>query len=237
MRKKQLILQNSSLFAEIERKAGEIEAQHIKLEDLNSVIEQLNKQNQLLSSKVAELTEQNEKLTAENERLIQDLKNTNSAGVDTQEAHAQNTLTSAVNDVAEAEQEVEAEVEIQEAPVPTESTAQDSTSKAEPPIEQPNEPKTIKFTPSAIPKNNPQTDVLRAYGAEHIGKITRLTAKIISMAEDEATKNIALGKNESFKLNILSLINKNGDTEEIKAQMDSLASDAVDYLNTIQNIK
>ncbi len=232
MRKKQLILQNSSLFAEIERKAGEIESQHIKIEDLNEVIEQLNKQNQFLNEQLAELTEQNQNLKAENQRLLSDLENAQTVTVEdaiipeAPESAKETQFESANNAIV-----VEAEAEQTDAPQEpyieiSQEIPEDNAEKE----------KTIIFSPPAIKKSNPQADVLRAYGAEHIGKITRLTAKIISLAEDEATKNIALGKNEGFKLEILSLINQDGSVEDIKHKMDTLATQTVEYLDTIQNI-
>lgn len=233
MRKKQLILQNSSLFAEIERKAGEIESQHIKIEDLNEVIEQLNKQNRLLNEQLAELEQQNQNLKAENQRLLSDLENA-------QTDEAQDAI---IQEVPVNAKETKAESDYDTIVVETESEQTDATKEPdieishEIPKDNAEKEKTVKFSPPATQKSNPHVDILRAYGAEHIGKITRLTAKIISLAEDEATKNIALGKNEGFKLEILSLINQDGSVEDIKLKMDNLASQTAEYLDTIQNIK
>lgn len=240
MKKKQLILQNSSLFAEIERKAGEIEALHIKIEDLNETIKHLNSQNQALNKHIVEISNENENLKAEKEQLLSDLKK---ASIDELAEQPQESDSEVFEPTAEeiAKQPTEEPlptVSVQAPPdfnnvvvVPDKEESSFEGVEATIP-----ENKAVLHT-NTIPKANPHADILRAYGAEHIGKITRLTAKILALVNnDEGTKNIVLGKNESFKFEILSLINQNGSVDEIKSKMDDLANQTEEYLKTIQNI-
>ena len=83
------------------------------------------------------------------------------------------------------------------------------------------------------------TDLLRDHGAKIIGKVTRVTAEVISkinVVDDDAAaglKTLALGKNESFKFKVMELAKKGGDPDRVMAEMDFLADEAIIYLRSI----
>ena len=55
MRKKQLAQQNTALFAEIERKAGEIEALQLQIEELTAERDAAEAQKELLEHRIVDL--------------------------------------------------------------------------------------------------------------------------------------------------------------------------------------
>ena len=93
--------------------------------------------------------------------------------------------------------------------------------------------------PPKIDPSLPAGDLLRDYGAKIIGKVTRVTAealsKINAVHDDavESLKTLALGKNESFKFQIMELAKHKDTPEQTMAEMDLLADEAIIYLRSI----
>lgn len=249
MRKKQLLLQNSALFAEIERKSGEIAALNIRLEELNESVDILKAENETLIKLLDSIKQQNELLSKENEALLAQQnaiicqKETVCLPDDTE--CDETTVTPLQTDCAEDS--------LLEESIP--QTMQDNGKKDElsnKPLEntlhnnpisdhKKSEVSQADVSQEVSQLSKAEIDLLRTHGAQLIGKITRITAQMISSLDaggdenSEALKNLALGKNESFKYKILSLINTNGEINDLKAQMDSLADETADYLESYKN--
>lgn len=292
MNKKQLSLQNSSLFAELERKAKEIEILNIRLEDSEKKSATLKSENDQLRNGIKEanfeiknLNSKLKILKEEYENQIQlltdELEKTKESAIKPiipvtppetitykepvasnneepledylpEELIAANIIEESIinkpeetavfepeeNPVSEPE-EVTAPEPIIEAAEPdiTENKAEtiEKPIEANPPIA-PTEP-IIPTTPADA--SAPITDLLRDHGAKIIGKVTRVTAEVISKintADEDAAaslKTLALGKNESFKFKIMELAKKGGDLERVMAEMEFLADETIIYLRSI----
>ena len=253
MNKKQLSLQNSSLFAELERKTKEINILGIRLEEAEKKANALSDENEALKQSL-------EKADSENKNLFEKNKELETALA---EAKAKAATTFAVIDTFEPEPEIEAlptnnmeqatkatepvtETENENPVEKEEEKAKQSLFSTDQPItNQDEETVTEVLTPPAteyeedLENSLTSTDLLRDYGAKTIGKVTRVTAEVLSKVSavndevSESLKTLALGKNESFKFQIMKLAKKNGDQEKIMAEMDLLADEAIIYLRSI----
>ena len=80
---------------------------------------------------------------------------------------------------------------------------------------------------------------MRDYGAKIIARVTRATAEVIARAtvsnEDvsKSLKTLALGKNESFKFQIMELTRQKGTPQTAIEEMDLLAEETIVYLKSI----
>jgi len=306
MNKKQLSLQNESLFAELERKAKEIEILNIRLEDSDKKISSLTDEKKQLSdglsaanAEIATLKSQIENRSTELNEQIEALKNElerakTEASVTNIHAKSESTIYNMYNDDSDSQQVIANDTKafenvteqsdgIIEATIAETNTDSKTSSpinveensnfeepvevfeaEAEPiyndtPSAEPERaediadeqdvaaPTTEKYviksgtrTDASIPTDStPITDLLRDYGAKVIGKVTRVTAEVISkinvVDEDAAAslKTLALGKNESFKFKVMELAKMKSDPDRIMAEMDFLADEAIIYLRSI----
>lgn len=283
MNKKQLTLQNSSLFAELERKAKEIEILNIRLEDsekkaaalkneseqLRNGLHEANFEIKSLNSKVKILKEDYENQIAQLKEELEKAKESVAKPIIPITLPA----TAAVAEPITYNKEVTLEVSIPEEPIiaepeesaifeaeenavseteeiassetTLESAEPDVTENKEEIVKEPTQANTpIAHTEPIVPitptiTSVPITDILRDYGAKIIGKVTRVTAEVISKInttdEDAAAslKTLALGKNESFKFKIMELAKKGDNLEKVMAEMDFLADEAIIYLKSI----
>ena len=271
MNKKQLTLQNSSLFAELERKAKEIEILSIRLEEAEKKIKAFNEENEILKDSLEKADAENHALSEENKELERSLA----------EAKAKSVTTFAVIDESEPvtdfkaladesnieiikphdEPAYDSMPEITETVVNTETvdTMEQaySTEEASEPLSPSDEPEvsensvqdtitesspispTFDFEVKKPESTLPAEDLLRDYGAKIIGRVTRVTAEVLSKVSAvnddvaESLKTLALGKNESFKFQIIELAKKKDNAEKIMSEMELLADEAIVYLRSI----
>lgn len=265
MNKKQLSLQNSSLFAELERKTKEIEILAIRLEDANKKIDELNTENDDLKLFATQVKSKNDELNAELEALKKALDEAKAkatqtfvdlGALDTEptyKEHESNTeIVPDKNDVTAEEifetfynedknsddtsqkpSNVSTEnFEQKNSPIPDTDKAVEQIDTAESTMQVP-----VKATPTT--NTNASSDLVRDYGAKIIGKVTRVTAEVISKVStfkgdaSESLKTLALGKNESLKFQIMELAKAKGDPEKLMTEMDFLADEAISYLMSI----
>lgn len=224
MKKSELLVQNQSLFAEVERRATEIEGLKIKIEELNEKAADIIKENDELKKALEELKAQNQELEQLNKQLhisaLQGITLNNDAQTveddATEEAYEQQEV---LEEVSEPEAVTEAVTEPEPEVLP------------EQPIEQ--------FEKSEQPAFTPAPEELSLYGAEVIGRVTRVTASVLNKIEQiggdaaASLNTLALGKNESIKFAVLSLAQSGREPNEIKAEMDRLANEAIIYLKSI----
>lgn len=268
MNKKQLAMQNSSLFAELERKAKELEILNIRLEESEQKAKTVADEIEALKESLKKADSENQKLFEKNKELEAELnelkvKITEKATV-ISEAEAEVENESAFEVLgAETDQEIpeatEIDLEIQqkinevtemventeptdEADQALEEATEENSSKT---ADKKDETVTEVLTPPAAANAErfeaslPAEDLLRDYGAKIIGKVTRVTAEVlskISAVNDDAAeslKTLALGKNESFKFQIMELAKRKADPEKTMAEMDLLADEAIVYLRSI----
>lgn len=239
MNKKQLNLQNASLFAELERKAKEIEILNIRLEEaenkakiLNTNIYSLKESLDNSLSKEKTLSGENEQLKteiAELQRINEELKNTL---VQKENDHLSKVdLHDFTHNVPTA-QEVFSEDMLEHIGTDNEETV---TKSLTPPSTEEEE----ELSNSEYKKATPVNDIIRDYSATLIGKVTRVTAQTLSKINAvggdaaESLKTLALGKNESLKFQIMELAAKGGNPEEIKNKMNLLVEEAIVYLKSI----
>lgn len=228
MKKSELLVQNQSLFAEVERRATEIEGLKIKIEELNEKAADIIKENDELKKALEELKAQNQELEQLNGQLhisaLQGITLNNDAQTveddATEEAYEQQEV---LEEVLEPEAVTEPESEPEPEPEPEVLPEQ--------PIEQ--------FEKTEQPAFTPAPEELSLYGAEVIGRVTRVTASVLNKIEQiggdaaASLNTLALGKNESIKFAVLSLAQSGREPNEIKAEMDRLANEAIIYLKSI----
>lgn len=228
MKKSELLVQNQSLFAEVERRATEIEGLKIKIEELNEKAADIIKENDELKKALEELKAQNQELEQLNKQLhisaLQGITLNNDAQTveddATEEAYEQQEV---LEEVLEPEAVTEAVTEPESEPEPEVLPEQ--------PIKQ--------FEKTEKPAFTPAPEELSLYGAEVIGRVTRVTASVLNKIEQiggdaaASLNTLALGKNESIKFAVLSLAQSGREPNEIKAEMDRLANEAIIYLKSI----
>ena len=262
MNKKQLTMQNSSLFAELERKAKEIEILNIRLEESEKKAKALADENKALMESLEKADNENHELYEKNKELEAALAEANAKAVATVVDEPENESDfevlgaeidretpeptdfdleiqqkiDQVTEMVENTEPVDENDEVYEETVeekPNESTSEPTEAGTEvstPPITV----KTKKFDSTL-----PAEDLLRDYGAKIIGKVTRVTAEVLSKVSNinddvsESLKTLALGKNESFKFQIIELAKSKTDPEKTMAEMDLLADEAIVYLRSI----
>ena len=232
MKKSELLVQNQSLFAEVERRATEIEGLKIKIEELTEKAANIIKENDELKNALEELKAQNQELEQLNKQLhisaLQGITLNNDAQTveddATEEAYEQ-------QEVLEEVLEPEAVTEPVTEPEPEPVTEPEPEVLPEQPIDQ--------FEKTEQPAFTPAPEELSLYGAEVIGRVTRVTASVLNKIEQiggdaaASLNTLALGKNESIKFAVLSLAQSGREPNEIKAEMDRLANEAIIYLKSI----
>ncbi len=255
MRKKQLALQNAALFAEIERKTGEIETLHIKLEELKNTLAAQQEENRLLTEKLIHAEQQwadalaaiplaagnQEEACEKQESPIETQEQSKEFAVPAHQDHNSDTGALETNQIIETTA-APRDTENLSKPKETETTEKISTEKTiheaqnteSSPLAFFGESRSVAKVPT--PLTTVEADHLRAYAAELIGRLTRQTARLLNDLENnptdgtEAIKTQILGKNEGFKLTLLTLLKKGGDPAEIKAEMDCLANETETYI-------
>ena len=106
------------------------------------------------------------------------------------------------------------------------------------------ESKTEETTPATIfdtakKEGNSTDDFLRDYGAKIIARVTVATAEVMARANNanddvsKSLKTLALGKNESFKYQIMELSRQKQDPQKAVQEMDLLAEETIVYLKSI----
>lgn len=252
MRKKQLAQQNTALFAEIERKAGEIEALQIRAEELQAERDAANAQKERLEARFVALQEDYHILKEQEVQLAEALRAalfiTSQADL-TNESPLPDDLPTETEEPPVADPIAESAAEevpyTEELPL-NEPEAQDT--EAEPPVEdEAYQPAPVLGSeapsapePTAPPVSErgsrPDLDLLRAHGADLIGRLTRQTATLIAALAErtdpdaESVKTLILGKNESFKYQILNLMHTGEDTATVQENMNRLAEETAAYL-------
>ncbi|MBQ5765572.1 MAG: hypothetical protein IIW03_05470 [Clostridia bacterium] len=232
MKKSELLVQNQSLFAEVERRATEIEGLKIKIEELTEKAADIIKENDELKKALEELKAQNQELEQLNKQLhisaLQGITLNNDA----------QTVEDDATEEAYEQQEVLEEVLEPEA-VTEAVTEPESEPESEPEPEVLPEQPIDQFKKTEQPAFTPAPEELSLYGAEVIGRVTRVTASVLNKIEQiggdaaASLNTLALGKNESIKFAVLSLAQSGREPNEIKAEMDRLANEAIIYLKSI----
>lgn len=280
MNKKQLTMQNSSLFAELERKAKELEILNIRLEEAEKKAEAFAAENKILKESLKKADNENQRLFEKNKELESALavanekaaasvamsesendstfevlgaennqENPEAIGIDLEIQQKIDEVTEMVNN---AESVDENEPVLEETVEENSSEPNDEQAVLESTIQNPDisdtcfaETVTETVTPPTAVETKtfdttlPAEDLLRDYGAKIIGKVTRVTAEVISKIgavndnAAESLKTLALGKNESFKFQIIELAKRKDDPEKAMAEMDLLADEAIVYLRSI----
>lgn len=240
MNKKQLGLQNASLFAEIERKAKEIEILNIRLEESENKAKILNKDIYSLKESLDNSLSKEKILSGENEQLkteIAELKRTNE--------ELKNTLVQKENehlskvDLSDFTHNVPTTQEVFNEDMADDINADDEEIVTETLTPPSTEEEDDELLNSEVKKGAPINDMIRDYSATLIGKVTRVTAQTLSKINAvggdaaESLKTLALGKNESLKFQIMELAARGGNPEKIKKKMNLLAEEAIVYLQSI----
>ena len=270
MNKKQLTMQNSSLFAELERKAKEIEILNIRLEEYEQKLKTLDNENEAVKQSLEKADNEIRKLSEKNKELESSLA----------DAVAKSTTNTATAVICEKEDNVDfpaddSNKESSEFTAKIQSEATYNTEYAEGEAYKEVYKENIEATNMREDKHDfpaftscsteadlkeasnkavtsatsfdtkipeatlPTSDLLCDYGAKTIGKVTRVTAEVISKVNNinddvsKSLKTLALGKNESFKFQIIELAKQKTNPEKTMREMDLLADEAIVYLRSI----
>lgn len=218
MRKKMLLAENSSLFAEVERKNTELEAIKLRLEEEKGLAGALKEENDNLKRAVAQLEER---------------------------------LSSANKEIEELKTELSLPAQTVIEPACFEETEEITVEEDKEFMEQGNTPSSIDCdiqnvisdiegcnTQKAQPKQEPpklseeQRGELRRLGAAVIGRVTKTTAYVtaqlqsVNLENSDRLYSLALGKNESFKIQVLELVESDGVFEELCNRLNEMAETA-----------
>lgn len=247
MNKKQVLSQNAALFAEIERTATETQAMRLRLEEQSEKLELAEQRRLDAESRLEKTQRELERLLGENEELRRE----NAALCDAlRELNDSRTAVPPQTDDAPADPphtllqpEPQAENSGEPEPSPAEIEKQQESAENDLPDLRQNDGFSVgrPFVSSgAFPRGTAQDELLRQRGAEAIGTVTRVAVQIISaldgMNRDNAERiqNSVLGKNESFKLEVMSLLASGGEVEAVCAQLEGKTQETVAYLNQIK---
>lgn len=223
MRKKLLLAENSNLFAEVERKNTENEGLKIRLEDSRKAKETLEKENaelleklkassdyiNTLEKKVGELEEENNNLKAE---LIKTRESCPPPIL--KEVKEETTEQTPLSETDNSIKSVIEEISVYEAPAP----------------------ESIPQTPHL---SSEQREALRTKGAEEIGRVTKVVALATAKLKADPNENtdhlysLALGTNESFKMQVLSIVEAEGDFDELCNELHQKATLVIEKLNSL----
>ena len=234
MKKSELLVQNQSLFAEVERRATEIEGLKIKIEELTEKAANIIKENDELKKALEELKAQNQEL----EQLNKQLHISALQGI-TLNNDAQTVEDDATEEAYEQQEVLEEVLEPEAVTEPVTEPEPEAVTEAESEPEVLPEQPIKQFEKSEQPAFTPAPEELSLYGAEVIGRVTRVTASVLNKIEQiggdaaASLNTLALGKNESIKFAVLSLAQSGREPNEIKAEMDRLANEAIIYLKSI----
>lgn len=222
MRKKQLLAENSGFFAEIERKNTELEILKIRLKEKTDSAEKLRVRNVELEETVAEL----KKLLLSSARQIEELEIT-------------------INGLKKSG--------VKEVPL---SVAVEETKEAEEPDYLPSDPinrdienvisglsiheeKKSKEAPVYPKITEEQRVELRNIGAAAIGRVTKIAAYVTGKLQTQSNDNsdrlysLALGKNESFKIQVSKLVESEGNFEDICRELERKSDMAVSAISEL----
>ena len=241
MNKKQVLSQNAALFAEIERTATETQAMRLRLEEQREKLELTEQRRLDAESRLAETQRELERLLAENEELRRE----NAALCDAlQELNDSRTAVPPQAGDAPADPphtplqpEPQAENRMEPEPSPEETGERQKPAENGLPDLSQNDRFSVgrPFVSSgAVSRRTAQDELLRQRGAEAIGTVTRIAVQIISALDGERIQNSVLGKNESFKLEVMSLLASGGEFEAVCAQLEGKTQETVAYLNQIR---
>lgn len=224
MRKKQLLAENSSLFAEVERKNTELEAIKLRLEEEKGLVAALKEENANLKLAVSQLEE---KISSAGEE-IEELKNKLSAD-------AERVLKPiCTEEVEQVEAENTEPVEKVSQPTPMDSDIQSVISDIDGYNVVKSEPK-----PKAPKITEEQRNKLRRLGAAAIGRVTKatayVTAELQSGEEENADRlySLALGKNEGFKIQVLELVESDGIFEGLCDRLQKMTDMAAHTISSL----
>lgn len=247
MNKKQVLSQNAALFAEIERTATETQAMRLRLEEQREKLELAEQRRLEAESRLAETQRELERLLAENEELRRE----NAALCNAlQELNDSRTTVPPQTDDAPADlphallqPEPQAENRMEPKPSPEETGERQKPAENDLPDLNQNDGFSVgrPFVSSGtVSRGTAQDELLRQRGAEAIGTVTRVAVQIISALDGtnrdnaERIQNSVLGKNESFKLEVMSLLASGGEVEAVCAQLEGKTQETVAYLNQIK---
>lgn len=214
LNKKRLLGENASFFAEIERKSLEISTLKLKLEEKENKIIELEEQNRILTDKIGEF----KKFSEEAERKIKEL-----------EAREVTVKTVYIQKPYEERKEIEEE-----------ENSQTNTDIKE--VIKNLEETEIKEEETKVPVctiSEEQREELRKKGALAIAQTTKAVALITSQLESLEKKqrddafSLALGKNESFKIQISAVTEKNGVFEELLEEIEKNTKETVESILNI----
>ena len=223
MRKKLLLAENANLFAEVERKTTENEGLKIRLEESRKTKENLEKENETLLEKleassdyIKNLEEKIKELEIENQSLKAEL-------VKEEELCPPPILK-------EAEEETAEQIPLSETDNSIKSVIEEIS------VYEATAPESIPQTPKL---SSEQREALRTKGAEEIGRVTKVVALATAKLKADPNENtdhlysIALGTNESFKMQVLSIIEADGDFDELCGELHQKATLVIEKLNSL----
>lgn len=223
MRKKLLLAENANLFAEVERKTTENEGLKIKLEESRKTKENLEKENETLLEKlkassdyIKNLEEKLKELEIENQSLKAELVKAKEICPPPilKEAKEETTEQTPLSETDNSIKSVIEEISVYEAPAP----------------------ESIPQTPKL---SSEQRKALRTKGAEEIGRVTKVVALATAKLKADPNENadhlysIALGTNESFKMQVLSIVEAEGDFDELCNELHQKATLVIEKLNSL----
>lgn len=233
MRKKLLIAENANMFAELERNNTENKTLKIRLTEQTETAK-------LLSEKLNSLTAENEELKNKLAYAYDEIEKLKTINRKSQPAspEIQNNLNVKREELSDCRDGEEPLAE------------QPSEQKAEEGLTDCRIKEVINeisaYESCEIPKKEPlpkiseeQRNALKKLGAAEIGRVTKtaayISASLLSNPDENTEKlySLALGKNEGFKIKVLSIVSGEGEFEKLSGEIKSAADNTVRELNSI----
>ena len=208
MNKKQLLLQNSSLFAELERKGTQIKSLEIKLSDLKKENEENLKSKLELAAKLDKANILIAELTAKNNELLVKLQ-TSSVRAELPDENTKISVATILNS---------AEISENIHNLTNEQSEKENVSTNE----------NFSLENTVAENIDLSLENTKTYGIKAIGEVTKAVALAVANASGEE-KALILGKTEAFKYEVISIINSNlaadEGIEKIKTLKNELLKD------------
>ena len=223
MRKKLLLAENANLFAEVERKTTENEGLKIKLEESRKTKENLEKENETLLEKLTSYSDYIKTLEEKVEALEKENQSLKAELVKEEELCPPPILK-------EAEEETAEQIPLSETDNSIKSVIEEIS------VYEATAPESIPQTPKL---SSEQREALRTKGAEEIGRVTKVVALATAKLKADPNENadhlysIALGANESFKMQVLSIVEAEGDFDELCNELHQKATLVIEKLNSL----
>lgn len=226
MNKKQLLAENSRLFAVAERQNTELEAIKLRFEEqsvsFNKIVEEnsaLKEEKGLLSNTIISLNKEIEEL----KKNLAEISATSLTYENIPDAVPPQPEEVSLKDEDRNFKKIDSDIEEAISNITKYDTVEPVADSSSPRI------------------TGEQREGLKKHGAAAIGAVTKVVAYVLGELQSGSNENteglysLALGKNENFKMKVLSLIESEGNFDKICSELDEMTKNTVQSISELLN--